>query len=471
MSIPVIMPRQGQSVESCVISKWYKKKGDTVRVGDILFAYETDKASFEEEAKAEGVVLDIFYKEGDDVPVLTTVCVIGAEGESTEGLSPAEPAAAKTEAKDERKEAGHAVSKTESINDGIKAVPANDREDNEKIRISPRARNLADKLGVDYRSVTPSGPYGRIVVKDVYDAYGKGLAAASAAKNGYANLKEPVALSGTGLGGRITAADLSTTQEPSASMSVSIPEIPAEVAQKAGDGALQQTGYEDVKLTSIRKLIANSMQLSISSTAQLTISSSFDATEILEYRKKLKDGCEKLEVANITINDIILFAVSRTLPYHRDLNAHFLGDKMRYFKNVNLGIAVDTERGLMVPTIFNADLKPLAEIAAEVKKLAEECQKGSVNPDSLKGGTFTVTNMGMLGVESFTPVLNPPQTGILGVCCITRRVRENGGSNEYYPAIGLSLTFDHRALDGAPAARFLQQLKTNLENFSVLLAK
>ena len=144
---------------------------------------------------------------------------------------------------------------------------------------------------------------------------------------------------------------------------------------------------------------------------------------------------------------------------------------VRYFSNVNLGMAVDTERGLMVPTIFSADRLPLNEIARRAKQLAEECKTGSINPDMLQNGSFTITNLGTLDIESFTPVLNPPQTGILGVGNIVQRAREVDGELEFYPAMGFSLTFDHRAIDGAPAARFLKELKTNLENFSVLLTR
>ncbi len=144
---------------------------------------------------------------------------------------------------------------------------------------------------------------------------------------------------------------------------------------------------------------------------------------------------------------------------------------MLYFKNVNMGIAVDTERGLMVPTLSDANLKSLNEISAEVKKLVKDCQTGTVNPDLLKNGSFTITNLGTLDVESFTPVINPPQTGILGVNNIVQRAREVDGEIEFYPAMGLSLTFDHRALDGAPAARFLKDLKISLESFSAMLVK
>ena len=157
---------------------------------------------------------------------------------------------------------------------------------------------------------------------------------------------------------------------------------------------------------------------------------------------------------------------------HKALNAHLLnGDTMRYFTNVNLGIAVDTERGLLVPTLHNANLKSLNEISKEAKSLASTCQKGAATPDMLQGASFTVSNLGSFGIESFTPVINTPQTAILGVDTITTRVREVNGEIKTYPAMGLSLTYDHRAVDGGPASRFLKDLKTNLENFTMLLSK
>jgi pyruvate dehydrogenase E2 component (dihydrolipoamide acetyltransferase) len=165
---------------------------------------------------------------------------------------------------------------------------------------------------------------------------------------------------------------------------------------------------------------------------------------------------------------MVLFAVSRVILNHKDLNAHWLDDVMRIFDNVNLGIAVDTERGLMVPTLMAAETMTLNELSANAKALIKETQSGSISPDKLSGGTFTVTNLGSLGVESFTPVINPPQVAILGVCAITQRIKADGS---VYPAMGLSLTFDHRALDGAPAAKFMKALCDNLANFNLLLAK
>ena len=235
--------------------------------------------------------------------------------------------------------------------------------------------------------------------------------------------------------------------------------------------ATVENEYEDVKFSGIRRAITKSMTTSLSTMAQLTQNISFDATAILNYRKALKAAGD--DYAGITIGDIMLYAVSRTVVNHPDLNANMLDDvSIRRFKHCNLGVAVDTPRGLMVPTIEAADTLSLLEISKAVKTLAAQCREGNISPDKLSGASFTVSNLGNFGIESFTPVINPPQTGILGVCGTIERVRKaQDGSIELYPAMGLSLTFDHRAVDGTPASRFLQELCKNLEQFTTLLAK
>lgn len=454
MATPVIMPRQGQTVESCIITKWHKKKGDKVKVGDLLFSYETDKAAFDEEAKVEGTLLEIYFDEGDDVPVLATVCVIGQEGEDISEFLPSDASAEEEVVSEGQQSVAESQGGTDIESGAV--VPEGD-----SIKISPRARNLAERVGVDYRQATPTGPHGRIIERDIRQLMDKGQLVTPAAREQYMGT-DGMLISGTGIGGRVTTADLESVKGQA---HYEVPQLPVQ-GVKAGEA-----DYEEVKLSNIRKVIANAMHQSLANTAQLTIHISFDATEILAFRNKVKEYGERLGLANITLNDIILYAVSRTLLKHKALNAHFLGDKMLLFNHVHLGVAVDTERGLMVPTIYNADTKSLDEISREAKELVEACRKGSINPDYLKGGTFTVTNLGSLGVEFFTPILNPPQTGILGVNTIVQRVKEVDGKIITYPSMGLSLTFDHRAVDGAPAARFLQDLKTNLENFSVFLAK
>jgi pyruvate dehydrogenase E2 component (dihydrolipoamide acetyltransferase) len=298
-------------------------------------------------------------------------------------------------------------------------------------------------------------------------------------------------VSGTGLGGRVTSADMAALKDSVKTDSGTLKESAAVVPGVLKDSVKTDVpglkdslkaqmpepreqadlmGFTDAALPNIRKVIAKAMLHSISTTCQLTLNASFDATSILAMRAAFKKAVQLPEAAGITLTDMVLFGVARTLLSHRDLNAHFLDDKLRAFDHVHLGLAVDTERGLMVPTLFGADTLSLAQLSAAAKAVAKECQSGRISPDKLRGGTFTVTNLGTFGIESFTPVLNPPQTGILGVNNIQTKVREGKNGLEGYPAMGLSLTFDHRALDGAPAARFLKDLTANLERFEVLLA-
>ncbi|MBO5836792.1 MAG: 2-oxo acid dehydrogenase subunit E2 [Oscillospiraceae bacterium] len=399
------MPKAGITVESCIIGEWLKQVGDQIKIGDVLFTYETDKASFECESTEEGELLAIFFEEGEEVPCLENVCAVGPKGEPTDCLKPgAAPVVV-----EEAAPAAAAAPAAEAAAPAAQIVPG--------APVSPRAAKLAKAAGVDASLAVGTGPEGRIIERDVQKLIDQGVPAAK---------------------------------------TVAVCDGPA---------------YEDVKFSGIRRAISKSMTTSLSTMAQLTHSTSFDATAILNYRKALKAAGD--EYAGITLGDIILYAVSRTVLNHPDLNANMLDDNtIRQFKHVNLGVAVDTPRGLMVPTIFNADQMSLLEISKAVKQLAAECREGNISPDKLSGGSFTVSNLGNLGVESFTPVINPPQTGILGVCGTIDRVRKAAdGSITVYPAMGLSLTYDHRAVDGTPAARFQKELCQNLENFTTLLAK
>ena len=442
MATVVIMPRQGQSVESCIITAFNKKVGDTVEKGEVLFSYETDKSSFDEPAPESGKLLAVFREEGEDVPCLESVCVIGADGEDISAFIPkteeAAPAPVETAlAKETEKAPEAAVAETTAT------------AQSGAMAISPRARMLAEKTHADLLKAVPTGPNGRIIERDVQRLVDLGLTVSPAAKDGYT-----AAVEGSGINGRVTLGDLNAPTAPAA-------EAPTAPVSE----------YEDVKLPNIRKVIAKSMHASLSTMAQLTLNTSFDATKLLAFRASLKSGAEKLGLANITLNDMVLYAVSRVLLNHKSLNAHYLDDVMRYFNTVNLGIAVDTDRGLMVPTVFGAEKLTLNELSKSAKTVITAAQNGTVNPDLLRGASFTVTNLGSLGIESFTPVINPPQTAILGVDNITRRIKEVNGEDVTYPAMGLSLTFDHRALDGAPAAKFLKELCAALENFDLLLAK
>ncbi len=417
MAKAVIMPKAGITVESCIIGEWKKKVGDAVKVGDILFDYETDKAAFECESTEEGELLEIFFENGEEVPVLVNVCAIGAKGEDTSSLRPegAEPAAAPSAEEKPAEAASAPVAEVKA------EAPIATVNSDGITKISPRAKELANRAGVNASLATPTGPNGRIVEKDVREL-----------------MKNPV------------------------------------VETVTATAAAPEVEYEDVKFSGIRRTIAKSMIDSLSGMAQLTNSHSFDATSIQRCRKEFKDAGGDL--AGVTLGDMVLFAVARTLRNHPELNANIITDEkgnlvLRKFKHVHLGVAVDTPRGLMVPTIFNADTKSITEISKELKELAAAARSGSISPDLLRGGSFTVSNLGAFGVESFTPVINPPQVAILGVCSITDRVRKTASGLDVYPAMGLSLTYDHRSVDGAPAARFAKELCENLEKFTATLLK
>lgn len=444
MANAVIMPRQGQSVESCIITEWKKNVGDTVKKGDVLFSYETDKSAFDEVAEVEGTMLKIFAGAGDDVPCLQTVCVIGNPGEDVSSFAPeasGDNAPVKETAAEVKTEAAVEVAAPSATGD----VAVGGR-----LKISPRAKALVEKTDADISRVIPTGPDGRIIERDVQKALDSGFTVSAAvAEKQLRGEKVEV-----------------KTEETAA---------PAPVAAAPAVTTAPAADYTDEKLSQIRKVISRSMHTSLSELAQLTLNTSFDASSLVALRAQLKAGGESLGLANITYNDMILFAVAKTLTSgnYKALNANLInnGETMRYFCGVHLGIAVDTDRGLMVPTVFDAQKLTLNDLAKKAKALITDCQSGKANPDVLKGASFTVSNIGPTGIESFTPVINPPQTAILGVCSLTKRVKEVNGAPAFYPCIPLSLTIDHRAVDGAPAAKFLSDLVKNLENFNLLLTK
>ncbi len=417
MAKAIVMPKPGITVEECILSKWHKGVGDTVNKGDLLFSYETDKASFDEASEESGEILAVFYSEGDDVPALNNICVIGTKGEDTAEFAPssaeAVPSAATTTAAAPAANAAPAAPAATAP--AISVAPAAPAmavvAETVSGGISPRARGLAAKNGVALSSATGTGPNGRVIERDVRRVMANG-------------------------------ADM-------------LPVISGPIS-------------EDIPHSNIRKVIAKTMHASLSTMAQLSLSSSFDATEILKLRASFKNS-KKPHLEKITLNDIVLFAVVKVLLKHPEMNANYYDDLTRQFNTVNLGVAVDTEKGLLVPKLMAAENMSLPELSAQMKAIASAAQTGSISPDLLAGGTFTVTNLGNLGVDSFTPVINPPEVGILGVCSLSEKFKTVNGSITSYQAMGLSLTFDHRALDGAPAARFMKDVCEALTNFSLLL--
>jgi len=446
MANAVIMPRQGQSVESCILTEWYKSVGDPVSKGDLLFAYETDKAAFEEEAPEDGILLTRFYEEGDEVPVLLNVAVIGAEGEDIEAFRPegSTPQSAEAVSETELVRQEEDVASTETV-----PIP---QPGSNGTSISPRARKLAEEKRVVLEAVTGTGPGGRIIERDVVEAIrqGKRLTPLAKKKKEAEGLAVPCDKPDCG---KYKTSDLLQ---------------PSQVTEITG--STDGTGsFSDVPLSNIRKIIAGAMHRSLQNSAQLTHHLSANVTGMLQLRRQVKVKQEGGYPYNITLNDMVCYALVKSLLLHRGANAHLIGESIRIFDQVNLGLAVDTDRGLMVPTLLNADRYSLPELSVQLKEIADSSKKGSISPDLIipEAATFTVSNLGNYGVEMFTPVINLPQVGILGVNTIIQRPATLAdGTFGFQPFMGLSLTYDHRALDGGPATLFLAEIKKQIEQLS-----
>ncbi len=448
MAAPVIMPRQGQSVESCILTEWYKSAGDQVAQGDLLFAYETDKASFEEEAQADGVLLARFYDEGDEVPVLVNVAVIGAEGESVDEFKP-EGAAAASAPEETVQAEPEPVAESAGEEAPVK-LPAGS---NGKAAISPRAKKLAKDKRIVVDAISGTGPGGRIIERDILEEIKNGKRLTPLAQKKVDG--EGLAVPGEGKSpyGKITSKDLVETSQ-----------VPRPVVQPVSTGA-----YTDIPLSNVRKIIAKAMHSSLQNSAQLTHHMSANASKMLQLRKEVKRRMAEGSTYNITLNDMVCYAVIRALKVHPEANAQFLDGKIRQFNKVNLGLAVDTDRGLLVPALLNSDDLSLSGLSSQLKDVVEASRGGKVSPDLLapQAASFTVSNLGNYGVEMFTPVINLPQVAILGVNTIIQRPATLAdGSFGFQPFIGLSLTYDHRAIDGGPATQFLAEIKNQVEKLS-----
>lgn len=472
MATTVVMPKQGQSVESCIIVEWKKKVGDQLAVDDVLCEVETDKATLEVPAPVAGVLLAIYAQAGDEVPVLTRIAAIGEAGESVEGASiesapstSSVPAPAPTAAQAPEATPQTALPAVADATATGVGAPA-----------SPRARGVAAQKGIDATQLAGTGPGGRVIERDVLAAAAAQprltpVAKAMVAEGGFA-----LPAQGSGPGGRVMSRDLVQTQGEGAvaapalvpAAAVPVPAASAPVA--AAPATVVADEVERIPVKGVRKIIAERMLQSLQTTAQLTLNRWADARVLQALRKRFKESPEALGLRGITINDLVLFAVAKSLRQHPDLNAHFVGDAILQYRPVHLGFAVDTARGLVVPVIHGADSLSLRGLAAESKRLSAAALDNKSAPDDLAGGTFTVTNLGGFGVESFTPLLNPPQVGILGVGGISLRPVEVAGEVQFQPQIGLSLTINHQVVDGAPGARFLQtvaQVLSELDNYVV----
>ena len=442
MATIVVMPQLGNSVESCIIVEWMIAEGDTVAVDQTLASIETDKSTMEVPSTAEGTVLKLLWEEGDEVPVKDPLIIVGEPGEDISGLVPGGDGAP-TEADAPAEQAAAPE----------QAAPAFATE-RATGAVSPRARALAASNGVDASSISEgSGPHGRVIERDVAAAIAAGPVLTSAARAAGVSATE-----GTGIGGRVSVADADRAPEAAPAAAVAAPAAAADFPGASTSAPLK----------GVRKVVAKRMMESLTSTAQLTLNTTANAAGILAMRKKVKNADESLGLNKITLNDLVCFAVSRTLLKYPVFNAHLEDGVLTQFEQVHLGFACDTPRGLLVPVIRSAQSLGLKAFSDEAKRLAGGAIDGSLSPDFLSGGTFTVSNIGSFGIETFTPVINLPQTAILGVGAITPRPTVAAdGTIGVEQRINLSLTIDHQVIDGADGARFLRDLVAAIENIDV----
>ena len=467
MAHVLIMPKQGNTVESCIIVEWKVKEGDTLSVDTPVCEVETDKATVEVPADAGGTVLKILCQEGDDVPVFQPIMVIGKPGEDWEAaVKEVAPAAAAPEPAGASAPVAVSAAATEAkpvampVAAATFPTPIHTGNEGGWQPVSPRARNLAQAEALSLAGIPGSGPAGRIIEADVRAAL-EGRPPLTAAAKDALRAGGTMPAQGTGIGGRVTLEDLAAPQASAPAMAAAV-----------GANVTVADEYTDTPIKGIRKVIADRMMGSLATTAQFTLNASANATHLQSLRGRLKEAGAAAGFGKITINDLVLFAVSRVLPSFQYMNGVKLDGVIRNYSNVHLGVAVDTPRGLMVPVIRNANYKSLAQIATEARSLAEACINGTITPDQLTGSTFTISNLGSTGIESFTPVINAPELAILGVCGIQPKpVIVEDDAYDIQPHLGFSLTIDHAAVDGAPAARFLKALCDAVANIDIWIAR
>jgi pyruvate dehydrogenase E2 component (dihydrolipoamide acetyltransferase) len=425
MAVSVEVPKLGNTVEECLIAKWRKQPGDPVSEGEIVADIETDKATFEVTSPANGTLLARFFDEGTLAPVFANLFVVGEPGENVDSFRP--PGAPERSAPPaEAKPAAAAAASARAETPVAAAAPAG--------QMSPRARRFAERHGLTWSGMpmpAGSGPGGRILEDDLRQQYYSSPRVSSAARM---RLADGAVLGGEGSGA-------------------------------AGMFLASDAGAPARRISGIREKIALRMRESLASTAQYTLTASANAGGLLLVRAKIKASTG---VPDININDLVTFCTIQALLEAPDLNAEFRDGTIHRHADVHIGFACDTPRGLMVPVVRNAHRLSAGELSLRMKELTAKAVQGNISVDDLSGATFTVSNLGSLGIESFTPLLNPPQVAILGVNAIQlKAVRRNAGI-EFIDSIGLSLTLDHQVIDGAPGARFLKVIREKIENVEKL---
>jgi pyruvate dehydrogenase E2 component (dihydrolipoamide acetyltransferase) len=459
MAEDLFIPMLGQTVEEVVLINWLVNDGEKVDFGDPVLEVETDKAIFNVEANAKGYIHFGNYKIGETVPVLTVVASIGKKDE---GFSPSAASIVEEEAPVEISQPEKELS--QEVKDSSQPM----KEESRKVFASPRARKLARVKGVDLALVKPTGGEGtRITEADVLAYFEHAPSATPIAAAFAREMNFDISgLRGSGPKGMITRSDVEDAirqrlAAKSGAISQALPEIkyaPAKVSERK-------------PLTGVQKIIFDRMGASDQLTARVTLVTEVDAVELVAIREKLAVEKEGDWGFKPGYNDLIGMVVAKALREFHYMNARVSADglQIEFLENVNLGLAVDTERGLMVPVIKDADQLDLPTFGHRLRSLVEQAKSGQISPDDLSGGTFTITNLGVYDVDAFTPVINLPELAILGIGRIQDKVVPFEGKASIRKMMTLSLVFDHRLVDGAPAAKFLQEIKQLIESSAMTL--
>jgi len=450
MARELLMPKLGLTMKTGKIVKWYVKEGDKIASGENIFDVENEKLTNTIQSPADGTLLKIILPEGGSAPVLDIVGVLGEEGEDISSII------AKAGKSGGETEPAAAAASPAATKAAAAEKPAAGR-----IIAAPAAKKLAKEKGVDLSLVTGSGPKGRIVEADVekYLAEGGAPAPAEAPADKGGVRATPLAekmaqdkgidLSQISADGRITAAEVAAFAA-------------GNIAAPAGAAAVPRETREP--MSGMRKVIAQRMRESQDISPTVTYNNSVDMTQM----KAAKDALKKKGI-KVSYTDLLVKMVSKALLEFPLVNCSIEGEEIIYHNYVNMGVAVALPDGLIVPVVDNADTRSLEEVSAEVKQMAADAREGKLNPDRLQGGTFTISNLGMYGIETFTPIINQPQVAILGVNAMVDTPVVINGEITVRPMMSLSLTADHRAVDGSKAAEFLQYLKSRMETPLLLL--
>ena len=432
----VRMPKMGQSVEEAPIVQWFKKEGDRVQEGEPLFSIQTDKAEVECEAPASGVLRKILLEPNVEVPVLTVVALIGEPSESLPDLAQYGVSGGET---------APAAAPVDTKPAPVAAAAPTENLSGESAPVSPRARRKAEELGVNAAALTGSGAGGRVIEKDVVAAASSGVRATPVAKRladqAGLNLAQ---VAGSGPRGKVMKDDILRAQDSAAAPSA------------AGAPVVSADGVKRVPLTPMRRIIAQRMSQSKYAAPHYYVTFEVDMTAVKAYREKL--------TFKASFNDLFLYAVVRALREFPHINARWVGDAIEEVADINLGVAVAMPNGLMVPVIRGAQNLSLEGLAKASKSLVDRAKSNKLMPDDYTGNTFTVSNMGVFGVDNFTAIINQPDSAIIAVGAITDRVVAYNGGIHVRPIMKMTISSDHRVIDGAVAAQFMARLKQILEN-------